>query len=115
MKKKLHEKQLIPDFGFDECGSVAVAKNGRFAGREFIILAGCGDGFCLVADGKHRRIANPKLKNVKHIEIVGHDLVISRSIREGRVTDGEIRKKLADFRRSECMVISEREESNAER
>ena len=48
-------------------GSVVVSKMGHDAGKVYVIVDICGD-FALVADGKTRKITNPKKKRLKHLK-----------------------------------------------
>lgn len=56
--------------------------------------------FLLLADGKHRRVANPKRKRASHVELVGvsHHPAIEK-VRTGQpVGDRELRVALAVMR-----------------
>lgn len=68
---------------------------GRDAGKFFFVLETQGD-FLLLADGKTRRVENPKRKRVKHVALVGesHSL-IAEKIRSGeKITNSELRKAI---------------------
>ena len=76
--------------------NIVKATAGRDAGKFFFVLAVQGD-FLLLADGKHRRVENPKRKRQKHIALVGesHSLVAEK-IRSGeKITNSELRKAIA--------------------
>ena len=47
-------------------GTVVKAKAGRDSGGLFSVV-GLGSGCCFIADGKSRKLASPKRKNMKHI------------------------------------------------
>lgn len=47
-------------------GSVVKSTAGRDQGRYFVAVA-AEDRFVFIADGKERKLENPKRKNVKHI------------------------------------------------
>ena len=47
-------------------GSVVRAKAGRDNGGFFVVTA-LGKDHCFIADGKSRKLASPKRKNIKHI------------------------------------------------
>ena len=55
------------------------------------MLANVGS-MALIADGKRRLVSAPKSKNVKHLRKVGNAL--AQSIKDGTVTDKEIRAAL---------------------
>lgn len=51
-------------------GTVAAATRGKEKGGFYVVVGVCGDknrDYVLIADGKTRKIENPKKKNVKHI------------------------------------------------
>ncbi len=49
---------------------VVISKKGKYDGKMFFVID-VKEGFALLADGKSRRIANPKKKNVIHLEETG--------------------------------------------
>ena len=49
-------------------GRYAISTAGKDAGKLYIIV-GTEKGMLLLADGKERTLANPKKKNVKHVEV----------------------------------------------
>ena len=71
---------------------------GRDAGSLFFVLATEGD-FLLLADGKQRRLENPKRKRRKHVALVGesHSLVAEKIRSSEKITNSELRKALAAF------------------
>ena len=76
--------------------NIVKATADRDAGKFFFVLAVQGD-FLLLADGKHRRVENPKRKRQKHVALVGesHSLVAEK-IRSGeKITNSELRKAIA--------------------
>lgn len=44
------------------------SKSGRDKGRMFVVVKLVNERFVLVADGEQRKIENPKLKNIKHLQ-----------------------------------------------
>ena len=76
--------------------NIVKATAGRDTGKFFFVLAVQGD-FLLLADGKHRRVENPKRKRQKNVALVGesHSLVAEK-IRSGeKITNSELRKAIA--------------------
>ena len=69
---------------------------GRDTGSLFFVLATEGD-FLLLADGKQRRLENPKRKRRKHVALVGesHSLVAEKIRSSEKITNSELRKALA--------------------
>ena len=68
------------------------------AGRDTgsLVLATEGD-FLLLADGKQRRLENPKRKRRKHVALVGesHSLVAEKIRSSEKITNSELRKAIA--------------------
>jgi ribosomal protein L14E/L6E/L27E len=50
-----------------EIGTVVISKAGRDKGKN-LVITGIDSGFVFVADGKERKLASPKRKNIKHIQ-----------------------------------------------
>ena len=69
---------------------------GRDAGKCFFVLETQGD-FLLLADGKTRRVENPKRKRKKHVTLVGesHSLVAEKIRSSEKITNSELRKAIA--------------------
>ena len=67
-------------------------------GDLFFVLATEGD-FLLLADGKRRRVEDPKRKRRKHTELYGEShSPVAEKIRSGeKITNSELRKALAAF------------------
>ena len=74
-----------------QTGSVVIAKAGRDAGGHFVVT-GCENGLCIIADGKSRKLANPKRKNIKHISMTDSVIDISD------ITDKKLRTLLRAMR-----------------
>ena len=72
------------------------------AGRDrdslFFVLATEGD-FLLLADGKHRRLENPKRKRKKHVALVspGQGAIAEKIKSSEKITNIELRKAIAAF------------------
>ena len=74
---------------------LAVAKAGREAGGTFFVL-GYEEGRALLADGRRRKIAAPKKKNPRHIELLAPDEFGRAAAMLGEdVTDRQIIRALA--------------------
>ena len=71
---------------------------GRDKGKLFFVLDTDGE-FLLLADGKTRRLENPKRKKRKHTEFVErNDCRVAEKLRsEEKVTNSELRRTLAVF------------------
>ncbi|MBQ4427361.1 MAG: KOW domain-containing RNA-binding protein [Oscillospiraceae bacterium] len=77
------------------------SKNGRDAGKTFFVIGADGE-MALIADGRARRLENPKRKKVKHLEFLAVSSGrTAEKLRQGeRVTNSEIRRAIADFSES---------------
>ena len=82
-------------------GRCAVPVSGQDQGRVFLIVGVTGEGLLLLSDGKRRRLNHPKKKKLIHVT------VLPESIRKADIpetgdtlTDAEIRRITADYRRS---------------
>lgn len=69
---------------------------GRDEGDLFFVLD-IQEEFLLLADGKRRRVENPKRKKCKHVTFVGEShCVVAEKIRSSeKITNSELRKALA--------------------
>ena len=71
-------------------GSVVSAGAGRDGGKFFAVVD-ADEKYCLIADGKSRKLASPKRKNIKHIRIT--DSMINLN----DITDKKLRNMLKQF------------------
>ena len=71
---------------------------GRDKGKFFFVLDTEGE-FLMLADGKTRKLENPKRKKRKHTAFVMHsDCRVAEKIRsEEKVTNSELRRTLAEY------------------
>ncbi len=72
-------------------GSVVKAKAGRDNGGYFVVVSVDKD-YCLIADGKSRKLAAPKRKNIKHLCFTNSMIDING------ITDKRLRTLLKDFK-----------------
>ena len=77
-------------------GSVVFCVSGRDKGKYMVILNSV-DGFVFIADGKRRKIENPKRKNMKHVKNINltldaSDFITNRKLRRtlGNITQVDI-------------------------
>lgn len=85
-------------------GCTVRALRGREAGRLYIVVGGDGAGNggtqkqrrVYIADGRHRRMSRPKLKSVRHTEIISDSdsVRIRQMIVDGKFTDGDARRAI---------------------
>lgn len=77
-------------------GDSVISKAGRDKGKIFVVLS-VRDSDVIIADGKLRKVENPKLKKSKHVQHTG---IVIQSIAEKldageRISNSDIRKALA--------------------
>ena len=99
MKKKKQKKPAAPvmlDREDARVGSVAVSMAGHDAGLLMVIVAGLDADSVFVADGKRRKIGDPKKKKMQHLSIITKlDESDIAALREGTENDSFLRRKLS--------------------
>ena len=77
---------------------IIISLAGRDAGQLFFVLD-VQDGYCLLADGKGRKLENPKRKKLKHVRKVSRtETRVAEKIRTGdKVLNSELRRELAIY------------------
>ncbi|HEY8497770.1 MAG TPA: KOW domain-containing RNA-binding protein [Limnochordales bacterium] len=80
-------------------GQLVTSRAGRDAGRAYLVVGVRPDGRVLVADGRYRKVANAKPKNVRHLWL--HDRVaaaVAERLERGEpVSDAEVRRALQEL------------------
>lgn len=79
---------------------IVLSLAGRDKGQLFFVVAE-DESYVLVADGKRRKVENPKRKKRKHVRHVARiESRVARKLRQGdKVLNSELRKDLAEFSR----------------
>ena len=93
-----------------QIGQLVKIRRGRDTGMVSVIVQVNNDGFVYIADGKKRKISQPKKKNIVHLE---PQAMISRevlnSMKEmGSVTNGELRFAIREFLQSTIVETEEK-------
>jgi len=79
----------------DLVGRLVVSKAGRDKGKPFVIIKVLNDRFVVLADGELRKVDNPKIKNIKHLQMINRGLPeISEILRRGEVLENHRLRKL---------------------
>lgn len=80
----------------DRLGRVVYSKSGRDQGKMFVIVQEVNDRFVMLADGDLRKIENPKLKNICHIQFtkMKAEEVLEHLARGEKPADHLIRKSI---------------------
>lgn len=81
-----------------ELADVVTSLNGRDKGKCFIVV-GKDDDYSLIADGKGRKLENPKRKKNKHLISNNENITrLSEKFEAGeKITNKELRKILAEY------------------
>ena len=74
--------------------SVALSIAGHDKGTLFAILGFCSESYALVADGRHRKVKNPKKKKLKHLKVLGEIIPDQNA----SISDRELWKALREFK-----------------
>ena len=79
-----------------KCSQIVQATAGRDSGKLFFVLR-VEDGYVYLADGKGRKLENPKRKKLRHIRFEADgDTRVAAKLRNGdKVTNSELRRALA--------------------
>ena len=82
-----------------ETAGFVLSRNGRDAGKRFIVIGIEEEIYALIADGKTRSVDKPKRKKIKHLKPEGKiSSHISMKISSGeKITNNEIRRALAEY------------------
>ncbi len=75
---------------------VVISLAGHDAGKLFYVIGG-ENGFCLLANGKERKLENPKRKKLKHVRGVPRTetRVAAKLLSGDKVLNSELRRDLA--------------------
>ena len=90
-----------------EAGTVVLAKAGRDAGRSFVVTAVDGAEL-LLADGKTRKLGQPKRKNPAHVQKTVQTVSLEN------LTDRALRRLLAPLNEPANRPLSKQNESRKE-
>ncbi len=80
-------------------GDIVYSKAGRDKDKPFVVLSVVDSQFVLLADGRLRRVDQPKKKKIKHLLKSGYSSAyIAEKLAEGaKVTNPDLKKVLAEF------------------
>jgi len=80
-------------------GGICKSTQGRDKGRHYIICKVISEGTVLVVDGNFKKLASPKKKNLKHIELLPEsaESIGAKLTRGDKVFDSEIYSALKSF------------------
>lgn len=80
-----------------QIGQVVKSKAGRDKDKLFVIIDVIDKDFVLLADGKYRKINNPKKKKIKHLAVYNSTIEGLSEKANKEINDAYIRKALAPF------------------
>ena len=77
---------------------IIISLAGRDKGKFFYVV-GVEEGYVLLADGRGRKLENPKRKKLKHVRRVSRteSRVADKILRGDKVLNSELRRDLATF------------------
>lgn len=89
----------------DMLGAVAFSTAGRDKGSPFVIIGSPEEGFLFLADGKKRKIENPKKKKIKHISVTGicFEEIRTKLIKHDKITNADLKKALRNISNEEMI------------
>ncbi len=70
-----------------EIGNIVCSLSGHDKG-EFSVIVGKHEKGVLISDGKHHRLAAPKLKNPKHLRLTGRSLATEKLVSDKAIRRG---------------------------
>lgn len=84
-------------------GQVVLSKQGRDCGKYAVVVKIKNDSYVYIADGVARKVAEPKLKNIKHLKLTPYVLqkVADKLNANEQVFDAEIARGLKVFDKKE--------------
>lgn len=95
-KKKVAERNvayvLVPDHS--DIGRFALVKGGHEDNMVCLTVGVTENGDILIADGRRRKLERPKLKGSCHVRLLEKSAEVSELMREGKLTDRQIRRIL---------------------
>ncbi|NLP46535.1 MAG: RNA-binding protein [Epulopiscium sp.] len=79
-------------------GQVVYSKRGRDQGKFFVVVE-IKEEYVYLADGKLRKIEQPKKKNKRHIQVTNHIIsnLQEKILKNIKVSNADIRKSLKNF------------------
>lgn len=79
-------------------GQLVEASCGRDEGRKFFIIDLIEPDYCLICDGKNRKLQSPKKKKLKHLNISNYaDDDVRRLLCKNELTDSFLRSRLNEL------------------
>jgi ribosomal protein L14E/L6E/L27E len=81
-----------------QIGNIIISKVGRDKGKIFIVVK-IEKGYVYLADGKLRKIQNPKKKKIKHVQPTNKVInnLKTKIENEEKITNADIRKELSIY------------------
>jgi len=79
-----------------EIGQIVRSNSGRDKNTLFIVTKLLENGYVYLVDGKYKKVQNPKLKNIKHLDDTKHvaDIQIDEKTKDPDSQNATIRKEL---------------------
>ena len=83
-------------------GDIIVATAGRDEKRIFVVMSVIDELYVCIADGKTRRVENPKKKKIKHLKLIRQTdpKFIDSLLKNGKYSNSALRKALSEYKKS---------------
>lgn len=78
-------------------GDIVKSTQGHDKHKLSVVVKCVGDDYIMMVDGERRKVDSPKLKKIKHIELVGRDDKVSNLLEEDKLTDQTILDMLNQY------------------
>ena len=79
-------------------GDVVKSLAGHDRDQIFALMSVVNDNYVMIIDGKRRKISNPKLKKVKHLQKISSCDILASEILNGSITDKKVLKALNQYK-----------------
>lgn len=80
-------------------GQLVISQAGRDKGHIYVVVGYGNPPFILVADGRNRKAAEPKKKNIRHVKPIGSiALDVAHKLEQnGSITDEQLRQTISQL------------------
>ena len=80
-------------------GDLVTPKNGKYNGELFIVTSFVDQDYCLIVNGKQRKLSNPKKKKVKHLLLLAENASLEQKLQNNAyVLDSDIVKLISKYK-----------------
>ncbi len=81
-----------------DIGAIVQSKAGRDKDDYFIVIGKLDNDYCLIADGKNRKLSKPKKKKIKHLIVCREISELKERLEQAKyILDSHLRIELKNF------------------